>query len=130
MHGGDENRVVRVSSLTDEEPLVVVKMRIDIVREVVQEDCGDSRGSVVRKGETPLCRGGSGSVHKRMVGAENRDIGCDWSGSSHRRSEVFASRGGDENIIGVNGNVHVEWGEKEGIEDFLSYLGRSGRHRF
>ena len=35
MHGGNEDRATRVSSLTDEEPLVVVKVCVDIMWEVV-----------------------------------------------------------------------------------------------
>ena len=114
--------------MTNEEPLVVVKARIDIVWEVVRKDCGDSCGSVVRKGKAPLHRGGCGSVHERALGAENGDVSCDWGSGVHRGSEVFASSGGDENIIRVNGNIFVKWGKEEGVEDFLSYLGGSGRH--
>ena len=129
MRGGDEDRATGVSSLTNEEPLVVVKACIDIVWEVIREDCGDSCGGVVRKGEAPLRCGRCGSVHERALGAENRDVSCDWGSGAHQGSEVFASRGGDENIVGVNGNVFVEWGKEESIEDFLGYLGGSGRHR-
>ena len=50
MCGGDKDRATGVSSLTNEEPLVVVKACVDIVWEVVGEDCGDSRYSVVREG--------------------------------------------------------------------------------
>ena len=35
MCGGDKDRATRVSSLTNEEPLVVMKACVDIVREVV-----------------------------------------------------------------------------------------------
>ena len=128
MRGGDEDHMTRVSSLTNKEPMVVVKARIDIVWEVVREDCGDSRGSMVRKGEAPLRRGGSGSVRKRATGAEDGDVGHDWGSGVHRRSEVLTLRGGDENVVGVNGNVLVKRGEKESVKDFLSYLGGGRRH--
>ena len=128
MRGGDEDRVTGVSSLTNEEPLVVMKAGVDIVREVVQKNCGDSCGSVVRKGEAPLRRGRCGSVHERVLSTKNRDISRDWGSGVHRGPEVFVSRGGDENIIGVDGNVFVKRGEEEGVEDFLGDLGGSGRH--
>jgi hypothetical protein len=35
MHGGDEDRATRVSSLTNEEPLGVVEACVDIMWEVV-----------------------------------------------------------------------------------------------
>ena len=108
---------------------MVVKARIDIVWEVVREDCGNSRGSMVWKGETPLRRSGCRSVHERTFGTENGDVGCDWGGSVHRGLEVFMSGGGDEDVVGVDGDILVKWGEEEGVEDFLSYLGGSGRHR-
>ena len=128
MRGGDEDRATGVSSLTNEEPLVIVKARIDVVWEVVRENCGNSRGSVVGKGEAPLRRGGCGSVPERALGAENGDVSCDWGSSVHRGSEVFVPRGGDEDIIRVNGNVFVKRGKEESVEDFLGYLGGSGRH--
>jgi hypothetical protein len=117
-----------MSSLANEEPLVVVKACIDIVWEVIGEDCGDGRYSVVREGETSLCRGRRGSVRQRTFGVEDGYIGHDRGIGSHRGSEVFASRGSDEDVVGVNGNVLVERGKEESIEDFLGDLGRSGRH--
>ena len=114
--------------MAHEEPLRVVETRINIMWEVIQEDCGNSRGSVVREGEAPLRHGRCGSVHKRALGAENRDISRDWGNDVHRGPEVFASRGGSENIIGVDGNVFVKRGKKEGIEDFLSYTGGCRGH--
>ena len=128
MRGGDEDRATRVSSLTNKEPLVVVKAHINIVWEVVREDRGDSHGSMVRKGEAPLRRGGSGSIRERAISAEDGDVSRDWGSGVHRGSEVLASRGGDENVVGVNGNVLMEWGKKESVEDFLSYLGGGRRH--
>ena len=128
MCGGNEDCAVRMSSLTNKEPLMVVKACVDIMWEVVRKDCGNGRNSVVGEGEAPLCRGGSGSVHERAFSAENRDISCDWGDGGHWGSKSLASRGGDENIIGVNGDILVKQGKEEGVEDFLSYLGGSGRH--
>ena len=73
MHGGDKDHAMGVSSLTNEEPLMVVKARINIVWEVVRENCGNGRGSVVWKGKVPLRRGGCGSVFKRTFCAEDGD---------------------------------------------------------
>ena len=128
MGGQDKNCVTRVSSLANEEPLVVVKARIDIVREVVREDCSDSRDSVVREGKASLCRGGYRDVLERTFGAENGDVSHDWGRGGHRGSEVFASGGGDKDIVRVNGDIFVKWGEKESVEYFLGYAGRRGGH--
>ena len=94
--------------MTNEEPLVIVKARIDVVWEVVRENCGNSRGSVVRKGEVPLHRSGCGSVSERAFGTENRDVNCGWGSGVHWGSEVFVSRRGNENIVGVDGNVFMK----------------------
>ena len=120
---GNEDRAVGMSSLTDEEPLLVMQACIDIVWEVIREDGGDSRGSVVRKGEAPLgcCR--RGSICKRSFGTEYRNVSRDWGSGAHRGLKVFLSRRGNENVVGVHGNVFVEWGKKEGVEDFLGDLG-------
>ena len=128
MCGGDKDCVVGVSSLTNEEPLVVVKVGIDIVREVIREDRGDSRGRMIGKREAPLCRGGCGSVREGAVSAENGDVGCGWGRSIHRGSEVFMMGGSDKDVVRVNGDVLVEWGKEESVENFLSDLGGSGRH--
>ena len=53
---GDEDRATGMSSLTNEDPLVVVKARIDVMWEIVREDRGNSCDSMVRKGEASLCR--------------------------------------------------------------------------
>ena len=129
MCGGDKDRATWVSSLTNEEPLVVVKSCVDIVWEVVGEDCGDSRYSVVREGETSLCRGRCGNVRQGSSGVEDGYIGRGWGIGGRRGSEVFASGGSDEDVVGVDGNVLVERGKEEGVEDFLSDLGGSRRHR-
>ena len=128
VRGGDKDCATRVSSLTNEEPLVVVKSCVDAVREVVGEDCGDSRCGVVGKGEVTLCRGGRGSVRKGTFGAENGDIGRSRGNGIHWGSEIFVARRGDEYVIGVDGDVLVEWSKEESIEDFLGYLRGSGRH--
>ena len=130
MCGGNEDRATRVSSSANEEPLVIVETSIDVVGKVVREDSGDSRDRVVRKGEAALRRGGHRGVYEGSSGAENGDVGCDWGLGGRRRSEIFSSGGGDEDIVGVDGNVLVERGEKKGVEDFLGDLGRSGRHRW
>ena len=115
--------------MTNEEPLVVVKACVDIVWEVIREDCGNSRNGVVGKGETPLRRGGCGSVRKGAFSAKNRDVSCSWGSGGYRGSEVFTSRGSDEDIVRVDGNIFVKRGEEESVENLLGDLGRSRRHR-
>ena len=129
MCGGNEDRATGVSPLTNEEPLMVMKAGVDIVREVIRKDCGNSRGSMVRKGETPLRRGGCGSVCERAFSAKDRDISRDWGIGVHWGSEVLASGRGDKNIIRVDGNVFMKRGEEESVKDLLGYLRGSGRHR-
>ena len=76
-----------------------------------------------------MCTGGHGSVLEGAFGAEDGDVCCNWGSSGHWGSEVLATRGGNEDVVGIDGNVLVKRGEEEGIEDFLSYLRGSGRHR-
>ena len=76
-----------------------------------------------------MCRGGCRSVCKRTLGAENGDMGCDWGNGVHWRTEVLTAGRGDEDVVRVDGDVLMEWGEEEGVENFLSDLGGSGRHR-
>ena len=114
--------------MTNEEPLVVMKACVDIVGEVIGEDCGDGRDGVVREREAALSRGGRGGIYKGTPGAKNRDIGCGRGTSGHRWPKVFASGGGDKYVVGVDGNVFVKWGEEEGVENFLGDLRGSGRH--
>ena len=128
VHGGDEDRATRVLSLADKEPVMVVKACVDIMWEVVQEDCGYGRDSVVGKGEAALRGGGSGSIHERAFGTEYGDIGCDWGSGGHRGLEVLTSRGGDEHVVRIDGDVFVKWGKEKSVEDFLGYAGRCGRH--
>ena len=96
--------------------------------EVIRKDGGDGRGSMVGKGKTSLCRGGSRSVREGAFSAEDGDINCCWGVGVHRGSKILAARGGDKNVVGVDGDVLVERGEEEGVENFLGDLGRSGRH--
>ena len=129
MREGNEDRATGVSSLANEEPLVIVEARVNVMREVIREYRGDSRDGVVRKRETPLCRGGCGGVHKRAFGAEDGYINRSQGICGHWGSEVFTSWGGDKDVVRVNGDVLVEWSKEESVEDFLSDLGGSGRHR-
>ena len=128
MCGGDKDRATGVSPLTNEEPLVVVKSCVDVVWEVVGEDCGDSRCSVVREGEASLRRGRCGGVCEGTSGTEDRDVSRARGIGGHRGSKVFAARGGDEDVVGVDSDVLVKRGEEEGVEYFLGYAGRCGRH--
>ena len=128
MCGGDKDRATGVSSLTNEEPLVVVKSCVDVVWEVVGKDCGDSRCRVVREGEASLRRGRRGGVCEGASGTEDRDVSRARGIGGHRGSEVLAARGGDEDVVGVNGDVLVEWGKEKSVEDFLGYLRGGGRH--
>ena len=125
---GDKDRAAGMSSLANEEPLVVVKARVDVMRKIVREDCGDSRNSVTREGEAALRGGRRGSIRQWTSGTKDGYIGCGWGVCGHRGSEVFAPRRSDKDVVGVNGNILVERGKKEGVEDFLGDLGRSGRH--
>ena len=128
MCGGDKDRATGVSSLANEEPLVVVKSCIDIVWEVVGEDCGDSRYSVVREGKTSLRRGRCGGICEGTSGTEDRDVSRVLGVGGRRGSEVLAARRGDEDVVGVNGDILVKWGEEKRVEYFLGYAGRCGRH--
>ena len=107
---------------------MVVKMCIDIVWEVIREDHSYGRDSMVGEGKASLCCDGSRSVHKRAFGTENGDVCCYGSTGGHWRSEILALGRGDKDVIGVHSDILMEWGEEEGIENFLSYMGRSGRH--
>ena len=83
---------------------------------------------MIGEGKAPLCRGRCRGICKRMFGTEDGDISRDWGIGIRRGSEVFASRRGDENVIGVNGNILMKRGKKKGVEDLLSDTGGSGRH--
>jgi hypothetical protein len=40
--------------------------------------------------------------------------------------EILSMRGSDKNIIGVDGDVLVEWGKKESVKEFVGDAGGSG----
>ena len=128
MCGGDKDRTTGVSSLANEEPLVVVKAGIDIVGEVIREDCGNGRDGMIGKGETPLRRSRCRGVCKGVSSAEDGDVGCDRGIGGCQGSEVFATRRSDKHVVGVDGDVFMKRGKEESVEDFLGDLGRSGRH--
>ena len=115
--------------MANKEPLVVMEASVDVVWEVIREDGGDSCGGVVRQWETSLRRGGCGSVRKRTLGAEDGYISRSWGVCGHWGSKVFTSWEGDKDVVGVNSDVLVEQGKEESVENFLSDLGGSGRHR-
>ena len=71
MCGGDKDRATGVSSLANEEPLVVVKARVDIVWEVIRENGGDGCDGMVWKGEAPLCCGGNWCVREGLSHTED-----------------------------------------------------------
>ena len=114
--------------MTNEEPLVVVEAGVDIVWEVIGKDCCNGGDSVVGKRETPLHCSRHGFGRKGTSCAQDRDIGHRGSVDRHQRPEVFSLRSGDINVVGIDGDVVVEWGEKESIEYFLSYAGGCGRN--
>ena len=86
----------------------------------------DGLDGVVRKGKTPLRRGGCGSFFEGSFGAEDGDVSRDWCGRGHWGLGVFVSRRSDEDVVGVNGDVLMERGDEESVKDFLSDSGGSG----
>ena len=128
VRGGDKDRATRVSSLANEEPLVVVETGVDIMREVVGKDRSDSRDGVIREGKTPLRRGGCGGVCEGTPGTEDRDVSRTRGIGGRRGSGVVAARRGDEDVVGVDSDVLVKWGEEESVEYFLGYARRCGGH--
>ena len=91
VRGGNEDRAARMSSLTNKEPLMVVKACVDIMWEVVQEDCSNGRNSVVGEGKAPLRCSRHRFGFEGLSGAENGDISRDGGVGGHRGSEVFAT---------------------------------------
>ena len=69
VQGWDEDCMVRVLSLTNEEPLVVVEASVNAVWEVVGKDGRNSGYGVIREGETALCRGRDQHVDERLFSA-------------------------------------------------------------
>ena len=100
-----------MSSLANEEPLVIMKACVNVVWEVIGEDCCYGSSSMVGDGKAPLCHGGDQHVSEQSFGSEDGDVGCDRGVSSHQGSEVFSSRGGDKDIVRVNSDIFMEWGE-------------------
>ena len=114
--------------MANEEPLVVVEAGVDIVREIVGKDGDDGRDGVIREGEASLRVGGHGSIRQRSSGVKDGYVGCGWGVSSHWGLKVFATWGGDEDVVRVDSDVLVEWSEEESVEDFLGNARGSGRH--
>ena len=71
MCGGDKDCVTGVSPLANEEPLVVMKLGINVMWEVIGEDGCNSCNGMVGKGKAPLCHGRDRRVNKRSSGAED-----------------------------------------------------------
>ena len=128
MWRGDKDGTMRVSSLSYKEPLIGVESGIDIMQEVVGKDCRDGGDSVIQKRENSLRRSGDWFGRKGTSGTEDGDICRRGSIDSHRGSEIVSSRGGDIDVVGVNSDIVMEWGEKEGVEHFLGYAGGWRRH--
>ena len=84
MRGGGKDSTTRVSSLSNKEPLVGVKVGIDIVREIVGEDHGYGSDSVIREGEASLRCGGDRSAIKGSSCTQNGDVSCDGGVGCHR----------------------------------------------
>ena len=85
---------------------------------------------MIGEGKAPLGCGRGRGVDKRMFGAKDGDISRDRGIGVHRGSKVFTLRRGDEDVVGVDGDVLVERGEEEGVKNLLSDLGGCGRHRW
>ena len=117
-----------MSSLSDEEPLLVMKVGIDVMWEVIGEDGRNGGNSVIWKWKTPLCRGRGGNVTEGLSCAQDRDVSHNGRVGGRWWSEVFPSRGSNIDVVRIHSDVVVEWGEKEGVENFLGDARRSGRH--
>ena len=114
--------------MTNEEPLIGVESGINIVWEVIGKDCCDSSDSMVRERETSLCHSRHWFSGEGSSGTKNGDVSRNWGVGGHWWSEFFASRSGDIDVVGVDGDIVMERGKKKGVEHFLSYAGGSGRH--
>ena len=121
MHRRDEDHSAGVPSFTNKEPLGVVQSGVDIVRKVVREDCCYGSDGMVGERETSLRRGGNWGIGKRLSCTQDRDVSRSGGVSRHWGSEVFSLRGSDVDVVRVYGDIVVEWGEEEGVEEFLSH---------
>ena len=128
MRRGDKDHAAGVSSLTNEEPLRVVQSGVDIMREVVRKDCRNGSNCVIGEGKTFLHCGGYWFGGKGSPCAKNGDVGRDRGASSHWGSEILLLRRGDEDIVGVNGDIFMKGGEEESIKQLACNLGQSRRH--
>ena len=128
VRGGDEDCAARVSSLSNEEPLVVMEVCVNVVGKVVREDCRNGGNCMIRERKTPLCCGRYWGIFQRSSRRQNRDV-CRYRGiSSHQGSIILSAWRGNVDVVRVDGDIVVEWGEEEGVEQFLGNARRSGRH--
>ena len=74
VQGRDKNGASRVSSLTNKEPLVVVESGIDVMWEIIREDCCYGGDGVIGERETSLLCGGNQGIGKRSSCTQDRDI--------------------------------------------------------
>ena len=91
MRRGDEDRAMRVSSLANEEPLVVVKAGIDIVGKVVRQNGSDGGDRMIRDRKTALRHGRKQHGSEGLSCAQDRDVSHGRGVSGHWGSEVFAT---------------------------------------
>ena len=96
--------------------MVGMELGIDIVWEVIEKDCCDGSNCMIGKGKTPLRCSRYWFSGKGSSGTKNRDVGRDEGVGSHWGSKVLPSRSGDIDIVGIDGDIVVEQGEKEGVE--------------
>ena len=59
---GDKDRGMRMSSLTNEKPLEVMKVGVNVVWEVIEKDCCNGSNCMIWKRKASLRRSGDGSV--------------------------------------------------------------------
>ena len=58
VRGGDKDCVMGVSSLANEEPLVVVKSGVNVMGEIIRQNGCDGGNCMIRDWKTSLCCGG------------------------------------------------------------------------
>ena len=95
---------------------MVVKSGVNVVREVVGKDSGDGSYSMIGKREASLCRSRDWRSGERLTSSKNRHISRSGGVGGHWGSVVFSMRRGHIDIVGVNGDIVMEWSKKEGIE--------------